>query len=225
VRLLAPAEQEREQRLALVASELRDPAGELPVHEQARPPGLGMDPHHRVLGLALRMPVVGRAVDRREAGQHLAHRRREALEGEILVRPHGVTTGRRDLVRLEHRTHRWRRIEGDVGVPHVGDETAVGVQHDDLGVLVRELRDERVDLGFPEAGRERHVLVGREVLTGEEQHEVLEQERLQSGKAVVVEPPDIEPVHLGTERAADRAHLEACLRLRVPGDRHRALPP
>jgi hypothetical protein len=48
-------------------------------------------------------------------------------------------------------------------VPHIGLPAVLALEHDDLRVVVVELRDERMDLRFAEARRERAVLVGRQV--------------------------------------------------------------
>ena len=83
-------------------------------------------------------------------------------------------------------------------VCHTSAPAVVTVEHDDLGMVVVELRDEQVDLRSAEAGGEGPVRVGLEVLVGEEQHQVVDQ-RLLDRREVVV----------GAAREVDAAHLRA----------------
>ena len=80
---------------------------------------------------------------------------------------------------VEDRRHRRVLAPGDVGVPHVGTSAAIAVEHDDLRVLVVELRDERVDLDLAEAACEGDVAVGRQRLVGQEDDVVLDERGVQ----------------------------------------------
>ena len=67
-------------------------------------------------------------------------------------------------------------------MPHVGHIARLALEHHDLRVIFIQLGDVGVDLRLAESDGERPVLVGAEVLVGEEQHQVLVQQLLDEGK-------------------------------------------
>ena len=99
-------------------------------------------------------------------------------------------------------------------MPDVGDLALLRLEHDDLGVVVVELREERVELDLAEAPAELAVRVGREVLVGEEDDVVLEEQAVELGEAGVVDGAEVEAPELGAEGAGEAADVDGT------GDRH-----
>ena len=65
-----------------------------------------------------------------------------------------------------------------------------------------------MDLRLAEAHRERPVLIGREVLVGEEQHQVLVQQLTDEGELGVGDGGQRQPPHLGAQRPRDPANIQ-----------------
>ena len=84
----------------------------------------------------------------------------------------------------------------------------VAVEHDDLGVLVVELGDERVDLDLTEAAGQRDVPVRGELLRGHEHDVVPEQRVVECFELRVGDVLDVEAADLRAERAGHRANVE-----------------
>ena len=71
------------------------------------------------------------------------------------------------------------------------------------------LHERVLDRGAP-AARERHVLLGREILAAEEQHQVLEPGPAQLGRDPGRQRPrQVDPAHLGAEGAGDSPDLKS----------------
>ena len=116
-----------------------------------RPPTCACVPSHdRVLRGVVGLPEDARGVHRGEAVDQLTHRGRERLVREVLVGPHRVAALRRAGDHLQHRADRGDGL--NVTSVCTSASAVVTVEHDDLGMVVVELRDERVDLRPAEAG-------------------------------------------------------------------------
>ncbi len=221
-------EQEAQHGVAFGARQIDDVGGEAGIDEQALLAGGRVGAHHRVdhrgmpgprllpLGLLGR---AGEAVGREGFGEIM--RRREAVEealqpvrkagiGGHHVRPQRVAADRRQLAGIEHRAHRRRLDEGDVGVPVVvvGRIAGMGVQHDDL-LHLGIVGIERVDMQRAEAGGEVALLAWRQFLILEEQHAVAIEQRADRRHRFIAEPGrQVDAADGGADRSADRPHLE-----------------
>ncbi|MCY1364396.1 hypothetical protein D9M69_511960 [compost metagenome] len=161
-----------------------------------------MGAHHRMLGIRVhglerqallhghggaeaRLDAVAGA----QALDALLHVGRQLLVGQDHVRPHGVAAHRRALHAAQHATHGRGLAPGGVGVPGVFVAVVglvrVLVDAYQAGV-VRVAAGHRVVLQLAETAGEGHVLGAADVLVAQEQHLVLQQQRLDLGEQAVV---------------------------------------
>jgi hypothetical protein len=137
----------------------------------------------------------------------LAQRCRQFLVGLARVGPHRVAPHLGYDLRLQDGELRGMALTRDVAVPFVGDATLSvgGAQFEELGALALQV-EVGVCLEFAEEATEGDVLVGVEVLFGEEQHHVLDEQVVDQPGIGRVRPAEGDAVHLGAERARQPAN-------------------
>ena len=99
--------------------------------------------------------------------------------------------------------------KGDVAVPLVGNAARAvgGAQLEELGALALEVQV-RMRFELPEVAAEGEVLVGAQMLAGEEQHHVLEQQLVDDPRIVLGRLAERDATDLGTQRAREPPHVE-----------------
>ena len=185
-----------EQHLRFGPRQLRDPATELLVDEESLAARAGLNPHDRVLGSqrASRV-VVG-------AGEALEHRLQGIAERVVDIEgvdPHGVAAELGTLDHVQQRRDRGRLREGDVGVPEVGLGGDLGIELDDLGELLVDIRDVGVHLELTEEGTDVAKLLDGGSKTGEEEHQMRGEGIHQLSGGRLVEPVGRQAAHRGAE--------------------------
>ena len=193
-----PAGEVAEQHLALGVAELDDAPREVLVHEERLASGHRVDAHHGVHGHAVGAAVRLRVVQRREPLAELPKRRRELLVGLVLVRPHGVAADGGTLHHVQDRQDGGLLLTGEVAVPLVGERAPRGPELEDLGGL-RGAGHVRVTLELSEAPPEGDVGLLAQVLVGEEEHEVLDQQVADGVDLGRLRPLERDPADLGAE--------------------------
>ena len=132
--------------------------------------------------------------------EHLAHRWRERLIGEVLVGPHGVAADVGAFDHVQDRHHRRVRKKSDITVPLVGDASLRGFQLHDLRMVVIRARKVRMNLELTELAAERDMTVEGEFLIGEEQHQMLEEGDTNRRDVVLGGSVEVDAGHFGAER-------------------------
>ena len=135
--------------------------------------------------------------------------RRERFARGIHVPESGIAAGRRDFDRIQHRSDRSARAVGEIGMPH---RATVG--NADIAAALAACRDEkdlrmvlqhRVVGGMlvqaAETPREIHMLLWRNPLVAEHQHQMVEMRALHLLEGFIVERfRQVEAYDLGAER-------------------------
>ncbi|MHC2381790.1 hypothetical protein ACVIHA_006188 [Bradyrhizobium liaoningense] len=173
-------------RIALVARDAVDVAGEAAVDVERLPARDRMRAHDGMLGMRIRGTVghavigVESAIDRFaivqrgepvEIGLHAV---RQRLIGRVHVGEQRVAAAWRALPDVKDRAHRRLEIAGHVGMPAL----AIGARRILVGVdlhqrrIVVLVRRGRMDMQFAELAAEGEMLLRRDVLIAEEDHEV-----------------------------------------------------
>lgn len=168
------------------------------IHEQRASSCRGMYSHHRVnhrrnpegvvvqllsilavqAGIERFSPVGERrdAVNRLEFVEGPAKGRMQCVVGGPEVDPAGVSTPVGYVIGDENRRRRWRRHEGDIGVPSSVLSTIPGVEHQDLR-MVGVSGHHRVGRSqFAQLSGDVHLLGGAQVLVPKDQDRVLLEE-------------------------------------------------
>ena len=165
----------------------------------------------RVL-IGLRSGDLAVRVQGAQARQQFLHAVREGLVGEVLVGEDGVAAERRHVEGVENGAHRRLGHHRRIGVPFLADDFLVaGFSPDlhDLGIGLRALVV-GVDENLAEPARERFVLGYVQRLIAKEDHAMIEQRAANVADRAVVEGlRNVDAVHLGSDGAGNRAHLDS----------------
>ena len=180
-----------------------------------------MGAHHRVRALdclgveaLAHAAVIGevalglsRCVHRVQRIEHLPHAVGERLVGEVHVGEHRVTANPRELTRIQHRAP-WRSFqEGEVGVPSRTEIPRLVRLLHNLDDVRMSRKSVYVGVRFErtEAFGERAVLLRRQFLVAEEDHEVVVQRGADCLENLVGQRTgEVHTVDLCAERAGDR---------------------
>src|ERR1700733_10874786 len=147
----------------------------------------------------------------RQAIELAAHRLRQRLVGSAAAGPQGIAADTRYALGGQKSCERWRRAEGDVGVPVVviRQERLMRIDQHDLG----QFRQHRVDGMYvqgAEARREAALRFRSDRLVTEQQYLVFHQqlaEPLDDGLRQLLR--GVDPMHYGAERARQPSNFNS----------------
>ncbi len=165
-----------------------------------------------VLGIE---PVdLGRGVNHGQPLEHGPHAVGQGLKGEILVGPERIPADRRDLQGIEDRAERRLFVIGHVAMPGAAEIALVRrllPDLDDLGVGVHSF-DLVMQAERAEPPGKGEMLLRRNVLAMEEDHEMIEQRLTDIRDYFVVEIlREVDTLDLRAERRRDRFHAKTVL--------------
>ena len=146
---------------------------------------------------------------------------RQRLVGGVHRGEQGVAALGRALLDVEDAAHRRLEVAAHVGVPALAigaRQVLVGMDDHQLG-LARLVRRRRMHMQLAEQPAEGQVLVGRDVLVAEEDHEVLGQRAMDLVLLAVGERlAEIEAVDLGTDDGRQLVDGDGLVRRALIGD-------
>ena len=217
-------EEHVEQGVAFGLIEADDGGGEATIDEERLASGLGVGAHDRMFGAreglaGFLLPAETTAIDvfpvmdGGEGFEEALHRRGQTFIGGVHVGEHRIAAAVfRRFVHVEDGAHRGFGVAGDVGMPDLSGDALgvlVGLDEQDFGVALEQVRRRRVDVELAETAAELLVLLGRHFLIAEEDDDVFHQRVVDGGELFVGEvTAEIDAEDLRTDGWGKRADFD-----------------